>query len=94
MGERVHLDGQSFLQPRLGLGVIRFEGISHDADGCPPVDFLQALENGAEERLVLFGSAHIVYAQCYHGFYPLLAHPLWRSQFREIEMWVKGITSA
>ena len=37
MGERVYLDGQSFLQPRLGLGVIGFKGISHDADGCPPV---------------------------------------------------------
>ena len=39
MGERVHLDGQSFLQPLLGLGMIRFEGISHDADGCPLVYF-------------------------------------------------------
>ena len=27
MGERMHLDGQSFLQPRLGLRVVGLEGI-------------------------------------------------------------------
>ena len=76
------------------MGICGVEMTSHDADGGPAVDALQAAEDGAQERLPFSGSVHVVDAQDDHRLDAVLADPLRRDQLGETAVYVVRIDRA
>src|SRR5215475_7448101 len=91
MPQRMSLERKSFFEPGLKLRMLRISLYRHDADGCSPVDFLKAIENGPKKLLPALGLAQIINCQNYDGFDVRFANPLWRYQLGKCRPSVKRI---
>ena len=93
MSERVNLDAKSVTEPLLQKGFTWSDGITKDTDRGASIDLLEPVQDGAAERLVDFGVAHIVNAKGHNGLNAFFTNPLRRGQFREREPNMKGVFS-
>ena len=72
----VNFDREPLAKPALQLGMIGADRVGHDADRCPAVDLLQALQHGPQECLVTPRIPHVVDAQDHDRFDTGLSNPL------------------
>ena len=91
MAEGVDLNCNAFLQPLLQVWLGRGDRVAKNTNRCAAVDIFEALKDGAAKTLVTPMFAHIVNPQCDDGLYSIIAYPLGRREFREIEAHVERI---
>ena len=93
MIDRMRLEADPLLQPRLELRIFRVNFAGHDADRRAPVDLLEPVENRPQPRLVPGGVPHVVDREDDDGFHPLFPHPLRGLEPREFEPHIVGVAS-
>ena len=89
----MNLDTKSVTEPLLQKGFTGRDGVAKDADRGASIDLLEPVHDGAAERLVDLGVAHIVNAKCHNGLNAFFTNPLRRGQFGEREPNMKGVFS-
>src|SRR5687767_1399811 len=91
VGQGVVFQRQTFLEPRLQLGMLWVEGVAKDANRSASIDFLEALKDRTKKRFVLHWVAHVVDCEDNHRFYIGLSNPLRRSKSWEFQTDIKGV---
>tara|TARA_B110000263_G_scaffold176413_1_gene154168 strand:- start:175 stop:783 length:609 start_codon:yes stop_codon:yes gene_type:complete len=83
MGQRVNLDTKSVTEPLLQKGFTGRDGVAKDAQRSAAIDLLEPIQDGAAERLVDLGIAHVVDAKGHNGLDAFFTNPLRRGQPRK-----------
>jgi hypothetical protein len=79
----VNLDAKSVTEPLLQKGFTWSDGITKDTDRGASIDLLEPIQDGAAERLVDLGIAHVVDTKGHNGFDAFFTNPLRRGQPRK-----------
>ena len=93
MSQRVNLDTKSVTEPLLQKGFTGRDGVAKDAQRSAAIDLLEPVQDGAAERLVDLGIAHVVDTKGHNGLDAFFTNPLRRGQFGEREPNMKGVLS-
>src|ERR1043166_792802 len=91
MRQRVHLEGETFLEPGLELRIGHIVGVAENADRRAAIDLLQTLQNRPQHRLVLRRLAQVIDRQNHDRFHPRFADPLWRDELWKMQVYIEWI---
>src|SRR3954466_4981326 len=91
MRERMNLERHPFLQPLRDDRIGDREFVAHDAERRAPIDLLEAIENGPDERFVLRRLPHIIDRKYYDGIHAIFANPLRCGELRKAEPRIKRV---
>jgi hypothetical protein len=85
------VEGDSLLEPRLKLRILRSYLVRHDAEGCAAVDRFEAVEDGAQKGFIACRISHVVDREDDDRLDPRFTHPLRRYQSGEAKTGFVGI---
>ena len=91
MGESMYFEGQTFLNPRLEVGIVVSNSDGHDADRRATINLLEPLQNGPDVSFVPFRFLHVVDGQNDGGIDVRFANPLRRGEPGKVRSGIKRI---
>ena len=91
MIDRVDFEAQAFAQPGLKLRIAGLDLAGHDTERSTAIDLLEAIQDGAQVRFVLWWIAHIIDGQNQRGIDTFFANPLRGGELGVMGVWVVDV---